>query len=111
LDRCRPGLRAECYDKGSAMAARTSLSIAQPLPAERFFRVSLFLLLLTAILTLVGTGKIDLFTSIVATFALLYRVRRWWYGHEPELTSRTATFMVLCYLIFFPMDMFSSREA
>src|SRR3989442_220497 len=88
------------------MAARTSLSIAQPLPAERFFRVSLFLLLLTAILTLVGTGKIDLFTSIVATFALLYRVRRWWYGHEPELTSRTATFMVLCYLIFFPMDMF-----
>jgi len=34
------------------------------------------------------------------------RVRRWWYGHEPELTSRTATFMVLCYLIFFPMDMF-----
>src|SRR5882724_10458326 len=88
------------------MAARTPLSIAQPLPAERFFRVSLFLLLLTAILTLVGTGKIDLFTSIVATFALLYRVRRWWYGHEPELTSRTATFMVLCYLIFFPMDMF-----
>jgi transglutaminase-like putative cysteine protease len=88
------------------MAALTSVSIAQPLPAERFFRVSLFLLLLTAILTLVGTGKIDLFTSIVATFALLYRVRRWWYGHEPELTSRTATFMVLCYLIFFPMDMF-----
>ena len=58
------------------MAARTSPSIVQPLPAERFFRVSLFLLLLTAILTLVGTGKIDLFTSIVATFALLYRVRR-----------------------------------
>jgi transglutaminase-like putative cysteine protease len=88
------------------MAARTPLSIAQPLPAERFYRVSLFLLLLTAILTLVGTGKIDLFTSIVATFALLYRVRRWWYGHEPELTSRKATFMVLCYLTFFPVDMF-----
>src|SRR6266704_3089863 len=88
------------------MAARTSLSIAQPLPAERFFRVSLFLLLLTAMLTLVGTGKIDLFTSIGATLALLYRARRWWYGHEPELTSRTATFMVLCYLLFFPVDMF-----
>ncbi len=88
------------------MAARTSLSIAQPLPAERFFRVSLFLLLLTAMLTLVGTGKIDLFTSIAATLALLYRARRWWYGHEPELTSRTATFMVLCYLLFFPVDMF-----
>jgi protein-glutamine gamma-glutamyltransferase len=88
------------------MAARTSPAIAQLLPAERFFRISLFLLLLTAVLTLIGTGKIDLFTSLIATFALLYRARRWWYGHQPELTSRTATFMVLCYLIFFPIDMF-----
>src|SRR5437016_13833976 len=88
------------------MAASTPLPVAQFPPAERFFRVSLFLLLLTAILTLVGTGKIDLFASIVATFALLYRVRRWWYGHEPELTSRTATFIVLCSLNFFPIDMF-----
>jgi len=88
------------------MAASTSPPIAQLLPAERFFRLSLFLLLLTAILTLIGTGKIDLFTSLIATFALLYRARRWWYGHQPELTSRAATFMVLCYLIFFPIDMF-----
>jgi transglutaminase-like putative cysteine protease len=88
------------------MAASTSPPIAQLLPAERFFRLSLFLLLLTAILTLIGTGKIDLFTSLIATFALLYRARRWWYGHQPELTSRAATFMVLCYLVFFPIDMF-----
>ena len=88
------------------MAASTSPPIAQLLPAERFFRVSLFLLLFTAILTLIGTGKIDLFTSLIATAAVLFRARRWWYGHEPELTSRSATFMVLCYLLFFPMDMF-----
>jgi transglutaminase-like putative cysteine protease len=88
------------------MAASTSPPIAQPLPAERFFRVSLFLLLFTAILTLIGTGKIDLFTSLLATAAVLFRARRWWYGHEPELTSRSATFMVLCYLLFFPVDMF-----
>jgi transglutaminase-like putative cysteine protease len=88
------------------MAESTSPPIAPPLPAERFFRVALFLLLLTAILTLVGTGKIDLFTSLFATFALLFRARRWWYGHPPELTSRSATFMVLCYLVFFPIDMF-----
>ncbi len=88
------------------MAASTSPSIAQVLPAERFFRVSLFLLLLTAILTLIGTGKIDLFTSLIATAAVLFRARRWWYGHEPELTSRSATFMVLRYLLFFPVDMF-----
>lgn len=88
------------------MADRSPLTIAQPLPAERFFRVSLFLLLLTAVLTLIGTGKIDLFTSVVATIALLFRARRWWYGHEPELSSRTATLMVLCYVLFFPVDMF-----
>jgi transglutaminase-like putative cysteine protease len=89
-----------------SMASGAVISMAQTPPAERFFRGSLFLLLLTAILTLIGTGKIDLFTSIVATVALLYRARRWWYGREPELTSRTATFMVLCYLLFFPVDMF-----
>src|SRR5438477_12162910 len=88
------------------MAASTPLPVAQFLPAERFFRVSLFLLLLTAILTLIGTGKIDLFTSILATIALLYRAHRWWYGHEPELTARSATLLVLCYLLFFPLDMF-----
>jgi len=88
------------------MAASTSLPIAKPLPAERFFRISLFLLLLTAVLTLIGTGKIDLFTSILAATGLLYRARRWWYGHEVELSTRTATFMVLCYILFFPVDMF-----
>jgi transglutaminase-like putative cysteine protease len=62
--------------------------------------------LLTSILTLIGTGKIDLFTSIVATAALLYRARRWWYGHAVELSIRSATFLVLCYLVFFPLDMF-----
>ena len=28
--------------------------------------------------TLIGTGKIDLFTSVLATIGLLYRARRWW---------------------------------
>src|SRR6201997_1947236 len=93
------------------MAASTSPPIAQLLPAERFFRVSLFLLLFTAILTLIGTGKIDIFTSAVATVALLYHVRRWWYGHEPELKPRTATFLVLCYILFFPLDMFFLSRA
>src|SRR5215467_11553704 len=88
------------------MPAPPTLAAAPQLPAERFFRIALFLLLFTAILTLIGTGKIDLFTSAVAMGALLFRVRRWWYGHEPELTPRTATILVLGYLLFFPIDMF-----
>src|SRR5215471_9735670 len=88
------------------MASSSMLPAARRLPAERFSRVALFLLLFTAILTLVGTGKIDIFTSGVAVIALLYRARRWWYGHEPELQARTATILVLCYVLFFPVDMF-----
>jgi transglutaminase-like putative cysteine protease len=88
------------------MSSGSMLSTPQTLPAERFFRISLFLLLLTAILTLIATGKIDLFTSAAATMAVLLRARRWWYGHESELSARTATLLVLCYLLFFPLDMF-----
>lgn len=88
------------------MASSSTLPVTPRLPAERFLRVSLFLLLFTAILTLIGTGKIDIFTSAVAMVALLYRARRWWYGHEPELQGRTATILVLGYLLFFPIDMF-----
>src|SRR5215469_3526349 len=88
------------------MAASSTLPVSPQLPAERFFRVSLFLLLFTAILTLIGTGKIDVFTSVVALSLINYRVRRWWYGHEPELPARTATILVLCYVLFFPVDMF-----
>ena len=58
------------------MASSSTLASPPSLPAERFYRFSLFLLLFTAILTLIGTGKIDLFTSVVAMVALLYRVRR-----------------------------------
>ena len=78
----------------------------EQLVAERFFHLSLFLLLLTAILTLVGTGKIDLFTSLAATAAVLYRARRWWHGHPPELNAGTATTLVACYVLFFPVDIF-----
>jgi len=89
------------------MASRTTtVGTSLTLPAERFFRVSLFLLLLTAIFTLIGTGKIDLLTSSLAAGAILYRMRRWWYGHEPEVSSRIATLLVLAYLLFFPLDMF-----
>ena len=41
------------------MAASASVTSVPALPAERFFRTSLFLLMATAILTLVSTGKLD----------------------------------------------------
>ena len=89
-------------------------SIATPrdpaLPAERFFRTSLSLLMLTSTVTLVSTGKLDIITSFAAPLVVLYKGFRWWHGRPAELSHRAATWCVLVYLAFFPVDaLFLSR--
>jgi len=91
--------------------ASSTTTPAQPLPAEQFFRASIFFLVLTASLTLVSTGKLDLATTLLAPFAILYKGFRWWRGHGPELKQATATRLVLAYLFLFPIDaLFISRN-
>jgi transglutaminase-like putative cysteine protease len=91
--------------------ASTATSRAQELPAEPFFRASLFFLVLTAVLTLVSTGKLDVFTTILAPVALLYKGFRWWKGYRAELKQSTATRLVLAFLFVFPLDaLFISRN-
>ena len=89
-------------------------SIATPrdpaLPAERFFRTSLSLLMLTSTVTLVSTGKLDIITSFAAPLVVLYKGFRWWHRRPAELSHRAATWCVLVYLAFFPVDaLFLSR--
>src|SRR6202158_4288838 len=92
------------------MAASLATPRTPVLPAERFFRTSLSLLILTSVLTLVSTGKLDIFTIVAAPLAALYKGYRWWHGRPAELSSRAATWCVLAYLVFFPMDiLFISR--
>ncbi len=86
------------------MAAILSVANERALPAERFFRTSLTLLMLTSTLTLVSTGKLDIITSFVAPLIVVYKGLRWWHGRPAELTHRTATWCVLGYLAFFPVD-------
>jgi len=84
---------------------------AQPLPAEQFFRAAIFFLVLTATLTLVSTGKLDLVSTLAAPLAILYKGFRWWRGHGPELQQSTATRLVLAYVFLFPLDtLFLSRN-
>ncbi len=91
--------------------ATTSSSPAQALPAESFFRAALFFLVLTAVLTLVSTGKLDLFTTVLAPLAVLYKGFRWWRGDGPELQQGTATRLVIVFLVVFPLDaLFISRN-
>ena len=93
----------------STISAATSAQLPT-LPAERFFRASLFFLILTSIATLVSTGKLDLLTCVVAPAAMLYKGIRLWRGHPAELSHRTATWTVIAYLGFFPLDiLFFSR--
>jgi transglutaminase-like putative cysteine protease len=76
------------------------------LPADRFYRTALFFLVLTSVMTLVGTGKLDLITTILAPGLVLYKGIRWWRGHPPELKHRLATRLVVAYVLVFPLDLF-----
>jgi hypothetical protein len=86
------------------MAASASVTGIPALPAERFFRTSLFLLMATSIATLVSTGKLDLLTMIFAPSAVIYKGVRWWRHCEAEIPQRLATRLVVIYLLFFPLD-------
>ena len=81
----------------------TALPAAAP-PAERFFHASLFFLILTAVATLAGTGKLDPFTAVATPAAILYKGFRTWRGRGPELSPRLATLLVVIYLVVFPAD-------
>lgn len=76
------------------------------LPAvQRYFQVSLFLLVATGILAVVSTGKLDLFSTIIPPAALIYKGIRLFRGRGPELSTRVATWFVLAYFLFFPLDL------
>src|SRR5258707_15096987 len=92
------------------MAAIFSAPSALALPAERFFRTSLSLLMLTSTLPLVSTGKLNVVTSFAAPLIVVYKGFRWWHGRPAELSHRIATWCVIAYLGFFPVDaLFLSR--
>jgi transglutaminase-like putative cysteine protease len=86
-----------------ASAARIS---APPLPAvQRYFEVSLFLLVSTGILAVISTGKLDPVSTVIAPIVLAYKAIRIWRGRGPELSVRLATGLVLAYFLFFPIDL------
>src|SRR5260370_815156 len=56
------------------MAAFLATPTVSTLPAERFFRTSLSLLILTSTVTLGSTGKLDIFASFVAWLSFVWRL-------------------------------------
>ena len=86
------------------ISATSRRAIEHPV-IERYFEVSLFLLVATAVLTLVGTRKLDLISSIAAPVGLALKGLRLARGRGPEMSPRTATSLVLAYFLFFPLDL------
>jgi protein-glutamine gamma-glutamyltransferase len=86
-------------------ASATQSPAAQQPVIQRYFEVSLFLLVSTAVLTLVATGKLDLVSEILAPVALAYKGLRMARGRGPEISPRTATALVLAYFLIFPLDL------
>src|SRR4029077_13472865 len=94
------------------MAATAALPAKLPaLPAERFFRASMFFLILTSLGTLVSTGKLDLFTCVLVPLAMIYKGVGLWRGQPAELSHTRATWLVIGYLGFFPLDIFFFSRA
>lgn len=81
--------------------ASTARVSAPPLPAvQRYFEVSLFLLVSTGIFAVVSTGKLDIFSTVIPVVVLVYKAGRLWRGRGPEISVRTATGLVLAYFLF-----------
>jgi protein-glutamine gamma-glutamyltransferase len=91
--------------------ASSAASSGTSLPADRFYRTALFFLVLSSVLALVATGKLDAISNIVAPLLILFKGVRWWRGYPAELRQTTATRFVLAYMLFIPADiLFFSRS-
>jgi protein-glutamine gamma-glutamyltransferase len=85
---------------------RPDAAAGDALPAvQRYFQVSLYLLVSTGVLAVVSTGKLDLFSTLVPPAALIYKGVRMHRGRGPELSTRLATWLVLIYFLVFPLDL------
>lgn len=78
---------------------------------QRYFEVSLFLLVSTGVIAIASTGKLDWISTFLPPLALGYKAIRVWRGRGPELSQRVATWLVLAYFLVFPADLwFFSRN-
>ena len=91
---------------------QAALSAESALPAiDRYFEVSLFLLVATGIVAVVAAGKLDPFSTVIPAVVLIWKAIRVFKRKGPELSQRAATGCVLAYFLIFPLDLwFLSRD-
>jgi protein-glutamine gamma-glutamyltransferase len=82
-----------------------STRVAHPV-IQRFFEVSLYLLLFTGFAMLAGTSKLDLFSVVLGIGALLLKGSLLIRQIETVVPERWTTYLTLAYVVFFAIDYF-----
>jgi len=92
------------------MAAATptpvSATTAVPTAIERYFQISLFLLIVTGFATLASTGKLDLPSVLCVSLALLVRARQLFRNDAVKIPERITSYLGLIYVAFYLADFF-----
>jgi protein-glutamine gamma-glutamyltransferase len=88
-----------------AAAEKFSVPVAHPV-IQRFFEVSLYLLLFTGFAMLAGTSKLDLFSVVLGIAALLIKGYLLIRHIETVVPERWTTYLTLGYVVFFAIDYF-----
>jgi hypothetical protein len=108
------GLQAEPAPASGGLQSRIggTAPVSGDLSAlRRHFEISLYFLLLTSVLTVVSTGKLDLASILLPPAALLFKGYRWWRGKGPELSNRVGNWVTIAYFIYFPFDLWIVSRA
>jgi hypothetical protein len=87
------------------MASTARVSAPPASAVQRYFEISLYLLVCTGVMAVLTTSKLDPVSTIVPAVALAYKGLRLWRGRGPEISARVATGLVLAYFLFFPFDL------
>jgi transglutaminase-like putative cysteine protease len=77
-----------------------------PSAIDRYFQVSLYLLIVTGFVTLASTGKLDAPALLLVSLALLYRGYLLIRGRTLQLPDRWASYLTLVYAVFYLCDLF-----
>ena len=75
-------------------------------PIERYFEVSLFLLVVTGFLTLVSTGRLDPLSLAMVSIALVLRGGMLLRNRSAVIPERWDTVLTLTYVLFYVVDYF-----
>jgi len=73
---------------------------------DRYFNISLYLLIVTGFVTLASTGKLDTPALLLVSLALLYRGYLLVRGRTLQLPERWASYATLGYVVFYICDLF-----